>query len=87
MMMRRLPDAFNISLRTGATDGLTRPSATGPRPFFNPTERRASPLPRRLVQAVRLDLIDRMELDRRARRLAEDTAPHFEGQGTPARRT
>ncbi len=27
-MMRRLPDAFNISLRTGASDGLTCPSAT-----------------------------------------------------------
>ncbi len=52
----------------------------------NPTEKRALPLPRRLVRAVRLDLVDSMELDRRARRLAEDTAPHTEGQGTPARR-
>ncbi len=41
-------------------------------------------MPRRLVRAVRLDRVDRVEFDRRARRLAEDTAPHSEGQGTPA---
>ncbi len=65
--IRTAPNGFKIFVDnpTRGVDVLM-PWGQHGRGCQNPTERWASPLPRRLVRAVRLDLVDSMELDRRA---------------------